>query len=1240
MERKGEERKGPEREVRSKEVFSHPMAEDFDGHRVSEEYDRVSKAGRSLSPEGGISGSGKAPMSMCGTRSGAFPFAAEGCGLEPSPTALPRPETNEGLAEGFPRTDLAGSPRPSGEKKLVSLFEGGESLKGLGPAVLQNFLEVLVSIPLRSQTTGSRNSFLMFPLPTSKDNLRVVCPKFDELELSWLSLILIGLNSFWGGEIFCDAPPNDIQRSCIRELEREVVRWCRIPGKVDPVDWKVFFTHRGVDYQGEEVKVARQFSWCNISPALPEEIGRVPLWEVCTLGSRHYVENFPLYLKPRKEWVVPTKPRVMVQDSDWAEVCMGLVKSGVCGLMPRDLVFEGPNGPLLNGLFGVPKDETTPEGVEVFRLIMNLIPLNGICQSMAGDVATLPSWSGMNPFFLQPEVNLLVSSEDVRCFFYVMKVPECWFPFLCFNKRVPDIALPDSLRGSEVYLHSRVLPMGFLNSVSLAQHVHRNLAGVCNPPEAELRKDRPFTTSNPAWRIYLDNFDLLEKVRATQMVEMTGSVPAPVLALRAEYEHWDIPRNIKKSVARQARAEVQGAQVDGELGVAFPREQKLLKYLAIAGTLAGQQWATQRQLQVACGGLVYISMFRRSLLGCLNAVWTYIESFEKSSSRWLPVPSEVKLELLRFVALSPLARLDFRLPVHPQVSCSDASSSGGGVCISRGLTPIGVMASQGNIRGELAEDRRDHRVLSIGLFDGIGALRVALDLLDMSVLGHISVEVNSAATRVVEANFPSCIVVNKVEDIDAAMVREWAGAFSQASVVIIGAGPPCQGVSGLNADRQGALRDARSSLFFHVKRVRGLVADHFVWAQVHTLMESVASMDQDDLEVMSDDFGSFPWRCEAGSFLWCNRPRYYWLTWELSVQEGVTLQPPTETAPGNLGLYGFQHLDDVCREGWTKVDPHKSFPTFTTSRPRSHPGRKPAGIHQCSHEELERWSSDDFRFPPYQYTAGNCLVNRAGVLRLPSPEEKEAAMGFPVGYTTQCAPKSQRSGASYADIRHTLIGNSWAVPVVAWLLSQLFAVRGLCRSFNPQQILDQLLPENRIFLQDRLVRVPLRPLRGPGGSDGSLLLVQKLGNLVSMKGEDLMISGSSSEQVRFQRLRASVPSKLWKWKVVAGWKWKGNSEHINSLELRAILTTIKWRLCHQHHLRCRFLHLTDSMVCLHALCRGRSSSKKLRRTLCRINALLLVSGSQGLWGYVHTDSNPADKPSRWGRAVKTRFRNG
>ena len=127
---------------------------------------------------------------------------------------------------------------------------------------------------------------------------------------------------------------------------------------------------------------------------------------------------------------------------------------------------------------------------------------------------------------------------------------------------------------------------------------------------------------------------------------------------------------------------------------------------------------------------------------------------------------------------------------------------------------------------------------------------------------------------------------------------------------------------------------------------------------------------------------------------------------------------------------------------------------------------------------------------------------------------------------------------------------------------------------------------------------------------GEEVLVKKLFGLFSMKGEDIMLHAASEDQVKYQRLRSSLPAKFWKWKTVAGWRWKGNKDHINVLEMRAVLTTLRWRLERQRGMHCKFVHLVDSLVCLH-------SSKKLERTLLRSNALLLASRSQAVWAYVH-----------------------
>ena len=246
-------------------------------------------------------------------------------------------------------------------------------------------------------------------------------------------------------------------------------------------------------------------------------------------------------------------------------------------------------------------------------------------------------------------------------------------------------------------------------------------------------------------------------------------------------------------------------------------------------------------------------------------------------------------------------------------------------------------------------------------------------------------------------------------------------------------------------------------------------------------------------------------------------------------------------------------------------------------------------------------------------------------------------LGFPVGYTSTCCSKAERKGSDYQDIRLTLLGNTWSVPVVACLLDSLFAPLGFVPRRTPQEIVDELTPGTTLSVQGRLFRTPLNPGRSLCKST-EYNLAFKLANLVSIKGEDIMLNSSTSQQSKFHRLRATVPSRCWRWHVVSGWKWTRGKEHINAYEMRAILTALRWRLEHQQHLNVRLLHLTDSLVCLHSLSRGRSSSRKLRRILSRINALTLAGSIHPIWGYVHTDQNPADRPSRWASRVKTKFR--
>ena len=89
-------------------------------------------------------------------------------------------------------------------------------------------------------------------------------------------------------------------------------------------------------------------------------------------------------------------------------------------------------------------------------------------------------------------------------------------------------------------------------------------------------------------------------------------------------------------------------------------------------------------------------------------------------------------------------------------------------------------------------------------------------MLGLPMAGHVSIEKDPKGRRVVESYFPETEFFDDVVTFGQKEVGELALKYSNVGVVLVGAGPPCQGVSGLNADRKGAVRDERSSLYVHV----------------------------------------------------------------------------------------------------------------------------------------------------------------------------------------------------------------------------------------------------------------------------------------------------------------------------------------------------------------------------------------------------------------------------------------
>ena len=109
--------------------------------------------------------------------------------------------------------------------------------------------------------------------------------------------------------------------------------------------------------------------------------------------------------------------------------------------------------------------------------------------------------------------------------------------------------------------------------------------------------------------------------------------------------------------------------------------------------------------------------------------------------------------------------------------------------------------------------------------------------------------------------------------------------------------------------------------------------------------------------------------------------------------------------------------------------------------------------------------------------------------------------------------------------------------------------------------------------------------------------------------------------------RSTINPHLWKWKTVQRWRWN-HKDHINLLELQAYLRTLKWRVRSKRCFKIRFLHLLDSQVCLSVLVKGRSSSFRVNRILQKTAAIVLAADLLGIHGFIKSEFNPADLPSR------------
>ena len=84
-------------------------------------------------------------------------------------------------------------------------------------------------------------------------------------------------------------------------------------------------------------------------------------------------------------------------------------------------------------MFAVGKGPTLPNGSEVQRIIMNLIPSNAGFRHAQGGTSDLPSITQYLSFVLHGDERLVFFQSDMTSAFYLFKIPQKWHRMMAFN---------------------------------------------------------------------------------------------------------------------------------------------------------------------------------------------------------------------------------------------------------------------------------------------------------------------------------------------------------------------------------------------------------------------------------------------------------------------------------------------------------------------------------------------------------------------------------------------------------------------------------------------------------------------------------------------------------------------------------------------------------------------------------------------------------------------------------------
>lgn len=301
----------------------------------------------------------------------------------------------------------------------------------------------------------------------------------------------------------------------------------------------------------------------------------------------------------------------------------------------------------------------------------------------------------------------------------------------------------------------------------------------------------------------------------------------------------------------------------------------------------------------------------------------------------------------------------------------------------------------------------------LSLFDGISSGQIALDRVGIKYTTYYASEIYDKAIETTQKNYPNTIQLGDVKEIDESVLSE----LPQIDLLIFGF--PCRNLSRTvinNIEHNQGLEGQHSSLFYDAVRILKSIKPKYF------LVENVASMKNEDKDIITETLGVEPRFINSSVFSAQDRKRYYWTN------------IPIEELPEDKGLVLrdiIQDAEDVEEKYWYKQD-------FTH---HSNDKRPVATLHINGHDILKRVYGEHQKAPTLTACRGGNhqkKVFQDGKCRKLTPLEYERLQQVPDGYTAEGLCSKTGKIVSIADShRYNTMGDGWSIDVIAHIFKGL-----------------------------------------------------------------------------------------------------------------------------------------------------------------------------------------------------------